>query len=247
MRRSHFGHGWLTLTLAGLAMAAGVTAASASASAAEPKRLVVLELFTSQGCSSCPPADALLHDLARAHAELLPLAFHVTYWNSLGWRDPYSFDAATDRQRRYARQLPEGAVYTPQLVVDGTADVVGSDRAGADAAIRHAASAAAAATTLAIRGTADEITIDIAAGSGAGTVYLVGYDPEHRTQVGRGENSGRTLVEANIVRSFVPARAWTGGALRLRQRRPEGERIAVFVQAQDGRILAAAREADHAS
>ena len=88
-----------------------------------------MELFTSQGCSSCPPADAFLTDLAHQRHDVLPLAFHVTYWDSLGWKDPYSLDAATDRQREYARHLGDDGVYTPQMVVDGTTGFVGSDRA----------------------------------------------------------------------------------------------------------------------
>src|ERR1700761_6678484 len=89
---------------------------------------VVVELFTSQGCSSCPPADAFLSDLARQRRDVLQLAFHVTYWDSLGWKDPYSLDAATARQRAYARHLRDDGVYTPQMVVDGATGFVGSNR-----------------------------------------------------------------------------------------------------------------------
>jgi hypothetical protein len=230
--------GVLSLALAGLLSAAGITPASS----AEPLRLVVLELFTSQGCSSCPPADALLRDLSRSRDDILPLAFHVTYWNYLGWRDPFSFDGATERQRQYARLLAEGTVYTPQLVVDGSTDVVGSDRPAVQGAILRATAVSRSAATIALRRVGQDITIDIGSGSGGGTVYVVGYDTEHRTPVGRGENGGRTLTEANIVRGFAAAGEWSGPALSLRRPRPEGEHIAVFVQAPDGHILAAARE-----
>src|SRR5271168_3575426 len=98
---------------------------------------IVLELFTSQGCSSCPPADALLKKLSAENNQLLPLSFHVDYWNYLGWKDPYSSQANTDRQRGYASSL-DGQVYTPELVVNGATGVVGSD----EGRVRNAITAA---------------------------------------------------------------------------------------------------------
>src|ERR1700761_9171229 len=100
---------------------------------------IVVELFTSQGCSSCPPADAFLTELARQSRGILPLAFHVTYWDYLGWKDPFSLDVATARQRDYARHLGEDGVYTPQMVVDGAKGFVGSSRAEGLSAIASAA------------------------------------------------------------------------------------------------------------
>ena len=108
----------------GLALATFLTTAGQAQQAP-----TVVELFTSQGCSSCPPADAFLTDLAHQRHDVLPLAFHVTYWDYLGWKDPYSLAAATARQREYARHLGDDGVYTPQMVVDGTTGFVGSDRA----------------------------------------------------------------------------------------------------------------------
>lgn len=210
-------------------------------------RPVVLELFTSEGCSSCPPADALLHRLANSGATLLPLAYHVTYWNYLGWRDPWSLEAATRRQRDYAARRGAGSLYTPQLIVDGRADVVGSDEPAVLRAIRDAAAAMPPPPPLRLAERADAgpgrtvvVELGAAAGLPAGLVLLVGYDREHRTAVGRGENGGRTLLEANIVRSLVPLGSWNGAALRLERPRPAGERLAVLVQAADGRMLAAA-------
>ena len=110
----------------GIVMVAVMVLASVAVQAAE--RPVVVELFTSQGCSSCPPADRVLRGLA-GRADVLPLAFHVTYWNRLGWVDPYSFEGATARQRAYERLSAIGGIYTPQAVVDGAVDVVGSDEA----------------------------------------------------------------------------------------------------------------------
>lgn len=199
---------------------------------------VVVELFTSQGCSSCPPADAFLTDLARQRRDVLPLAFHVTYWNYLGWRDPYSLDAATQRQRDYARHLSQDGIYTPQMVVDGTTDFVGSRRSEGLSAIA-AASRKSVPVTVARDGTALVVTV----GPGAGTaqVLLVGFDPSHETHIGRGENGGRTLHESNIVRSLTPIAAWTGSTLTLHQAPPAGETFAVLLQAEDGRIIGAGR------
>ena len=112
-------------------LAVGLTILSSAAFAAS--RPVVVELFTSQGCSSCPPADAYLTELA-TRADVLPLAFHVTYWNSLGWRDPFSSEAATERQAAYAGHLGGGS-YTPEIVVDGRHGMVGSDRGDVSSAI----------------------------------------------------------------------------------------------------------------
>ncbi|HEX3350292.1 MAG TPA: DUF1223 domain-containing protein [Acetobacteraceae bacterium] len=232
----------------GSALAVAALAFCGAASAARADRPVILELFTSEGCSSCPPADAVLRDLARTRADVLPLAFHVTYWDYLGWHDPFALQAATQRQRAYAAALPSD-VYTPQLVVDGRTDVVGSDRPATLAAIRRAASADAAAVPVTLRRDGNEAVIEIAAGTAAPgtTVLLVGYDPEHTTSIGRGENGGRTLVEANIVRSLATAAAWSGDRVTLRRPLPAGEKLAVVIQASDGRILGAARESEHAS
>ncbi len=218
----------------GLPVAAIVTPAAAGA-----QRPVVVELFTSQGCSSCPPADRLLRELA-ARADVLALAFHVTYWNSLGWADPYSFAGATARQRRYAPVSGIGGVYTPQAVVDGAIDVVGSDEAGLRRAI--AAGGRTEVTVSAVRAGAGAV-VALGAGQGSAKVWLVGYDREHVTKVGRGENAGETLVEANIVRGIVEIGTWSGAAVELRGVAPEGEALAVLVQGGDGRIIGAARVA----
>ena len=210
--------------------------------AAEPARPVVVELFTSQGCSSCPPADRILAELARGRADVRPLAFHVTYWNRLGWPDPFSFEAATDRQRAYRAISGIGGIYTPQAVVDGTQDVVGSDFAELRRAIARAAASVITVPLSASRNGAG-ISVTIGAGKGSGRLLLVGYDREHRTQVPRGENAGATLVEANIVRSLVSASAWKGEAAELRLAVPEGEAHAVLLQAPDGSIIGAARVA----
>lgn len=217
-----------------------VAIAVLAAAPAAAQRPVVVELFTSQGCSSCPPADALVAELARTRADLLPLTFHVTYWNNLGWQDPFSFQGATDRQRRYVAQSISPEVYTPALIVDGRLDAVGSDPAAVASALRRAADPAVEAP-LSITRSAAGLVVSLGAGHGHGTVLLVGYDRQHETRVARGENGGRTLTEANIVRSLQAVGSWDGSAARLAVPPPAGEAAAVLVQGDDGRILGAAR------
>jgi len=151
---------------------------------------VVLELFTSQGCSSCPPADALLGELTR-HPGVIGLAWHVDYWNSLGWRDPYARREWTDRQRTYARHL-NGEVFTPALVVNGAAMMVGSDKAAVRQAIEMAAPQPVG---VALRRTAAGLEAEIGVTATLVTGTLAIYDPEQATQVDAGENQGRKLVE----------------------------------------------------
>ena len=217
----------------------GLVLAAALGSACHAQEApVVVELFTSQGCSSCPPADAFLTDLARQRRDVLPLAYHVTYWDYLGWKDPYSLEAATARQRAYARHLGDDGVYTPQMVVDGRIGFVGSSRAEGLSAI---ASAAPKQVAVSVARDGQALVIKVGAGSGNAQVLLVGFDPSHETPVGRGENGGRTLLETNIVRSLTAAGAWSGAPVELRQPPGAGESFAVLLQAADGRIIGAAR------
>lgn len=214
--------------------AAGLAAPLAGPARAAP---VVLELFTSQSCSSCPPADALLAELAREPG-VLALDFHVDYWNYLSWHDKFSMPEATARQRSYAAKL--GAdVYTPQIVVNGAAEAVGSRRADI-ARLIDAARTAPPGPSLALAADAHGVRVEIGAGQGRAELLLVGFDAEHTTQVAAGENGGRTLREVNVVRDLVPAGDWHGAARALIAVRPKGERVAALLQAADGRILAAA-------
>ncbi len=202
-------------------------------------RPVVGELFTSEGCSSCPPADAKVAELARTRPDLLLLTFHVTYWNNLGWRDPYSFEAATQRQQRYVALGVSPEVYTPALVVDGKLDTVGSDGPAVDRTLRQAALSEETAAPIEVQRSAAGLTVSVGAGSGAGTLLLVGYDRLHQTVVGRGENGGRTLTEANIVRSMSVLGAWSGKPVRLQVPKPAGQEVAVLLQRNDGHIVGA--------
>ncbi len=208
--------------------------------AAAGGRPVVIELFTSQGCSSCPPAEALLGEYAR-RADVLPLGFHVTYWDRLGWRDPFSLQAATQRQAAYEGQLGSGTSFTPQMVIAGRTSVIGSRRDEVAAAIRKAAAGTEAEAEVRLTRSGGGLSIRIGPGRGSARILLVGFDRSHTTPIGRGENRGRTIEQANIVRAIRSVGTWSGTALDLSEAVPAGGDAAVLLQAPDGRIVGAAR------
>jgi hypothetical protein len=213
----------------------GSLSLAAGAAAANPTR-VVLELFTSQGCSSCPPADALLGQLAR-RSGVIALAWHVDYWNSLGWRDPFAGRWATERQRAYAAQL--GAeVFTPALVVNGGTVLVGSERKAIESAM--AAQGGLPVATTIDRG-ADAAEISIAPAPGRVRALRIVYDPEHATRVSAGENQGARLTEYRIVRSVETLAEWDGASRTLAAALPApGQGLSVLVQSADLRVIGAA-------
>ncbi len=221
-----------TVSLAALILALAVAATPA---AADP-RPVVVELFTSQGCSSCPPADALLGELAHRN-DVLPLGFHISYWDSLGWKDPLSRPSSTERQKAYARRFTDGRVYTPQMVVDGVSEMVGSDRKAVLDAVHGARPAAIAPVSFAD----DRRSVAIGSGAGKGEIVLVRFVQRRTTHVGAGENTGRIANDFNGVETLTALGAWDGSAQRLEIEPPAaGEGLAVLVQAPDGHMLGAA-------
>jgi len=219
-----------------LLLAPALLVASRAEAANTAPRLVV-ELFTSQSCSSCPPADDVLAELAAHRPDVLALSLHVTYWNRLGWRDPFSLTAATERQRRYAASLGHGEVYTPQLVVQGWRDVVGSNRGAVAAAL---AAAPPLRVPVTLEAGATEVAIGLGAGAAGAIPWLLGFDARHETRVAGGENGGRRLSHVQVVRSLQPLDAATGAGGRIQAPRPAGERVAVLLQAADGRLIGAA-------
>jgi hypothetical protein len=241
----------LCLGLAACARADGdpkPSAAERSRETAAADGPLVIELFTSQGCSSCPPADALLARLARAGSlgdrALAPLSFHVDYWNDLGWTDPYSSPAWTERQRQYARVLDD-RVYTPELVVGGAAGMVGSNLAAVTDAIQRAARPALLGATA--RWTADAVTVTTAA-PGDAEVWVAIWQEGTSTHVARGENAGETLVSERVVRHLQRAAAAGQNAsvsIRLDPVWHAGGAVA-FAQRADHRIVASALLRRHA-
>jgi hypothetical protein len=224
------------LALVSLAIAIGLAPVLARAA----DRPVVVELFTSQGCSSCPPANAYLNELARQRADVLALAFHVTYWDRLGWKDPFSLVAATERQDVYGHRFGDGS-YTPEIVVDGASSHVGSSRQEVGSAIEKARQQSQTAASVSVTQDGRQLRIEVGAGKGNGRVLLIGFDHDHQTAIRRGENSGRTLEEANVVRSIRAIGNWQGAALFLNETFPDGQDVAVVLEAADGRIVGAGR------
>lgn len=160
---------------------------------------VVLELFTSQGCSSCPPADALLQRLAR-EGGVLVLSRPVTYWDNLGWKDTLARPENTAKQHSYQAGLGgRPGVYTPQLVIDGKWGGVGSDESAIRAAIRSASAKPTPASVRAARLPSGKLSVTVSGGAGA-DILLVGYTPSAEVAIGRGENSGARIVYTNVVR-----------------------------------------------
>ena len=200
--------------------------------------VVVVELFTSEACSDCPPAEQFLRQLQASDPAVLPLSFHVTYWDGPTWTDRYSLQASTDRQDWYAG-LQNSEMFTPETVVNGTKALVGSDRAGITAAIAAAGGAASVPVAVAVRDGA-RVAVAVGAGAGLATVWLIGYDPLHITAIGGGENGGATVAEANVVRSISRLGTWHSAAATFGAARPAGAKLAVLVQRDDGGIEGAA-------
>lgn len=228
-------------TLAALCMAFGLSLAEKSAAQTSP---VVVELFTSQGCSSCPPADALLHEFAN-RSDVIALALHVDYWDYIGWADTFASPAYTRRQRGYARAANRRMVYTPQMIVAGEGAVNGHKPSALLEQLRNAATAAPR-ISLNIQRHVGVIQIEakrLDRGLGTLDVHLVRYIPKAHVDIRRGENAGRILEYSNIVRSFTQIRRWSGERDLSMQTRAEGDDpVVILIQKENhGPILAAAR------
>ncbi len=234
---------------------AGVAGLSAPLAAQEA---VAVELFTSQGCAACPPADALLGEIS-VRDDVVALGMHVDYWNYLGWSDTLGAAANSRRQRDYAAALGERMVYTPQMVIDGATALVGARRGAVLDAIARAGArprtvalevtpegdmiriAAHARAPGAAREAADEAADEVAE-EVADIVYFI-YDRPQTVAIARGENAGREITYVNPVRAWMALARWDGAPGVWRVPAPEGARgVAVLAQAaSDGRVLGAAK------
>lgn len=212
---------------------------------------VVVELFSSEGCSSCPPADALLARLNRdqpiAGVEVIALEMHVDYWNQLGWTDPFSQAAFSARQRTHAYAMGTNRIYTPEMVVDGRDELVGSSAIAASRAIEHAGHAAHISVKLARRG--DAITIDASAtpaSEGTCHAMLATTERNLHTMVTAGENRGETLAHGPVVRSlrFVADLGAQGLQTTVQQPQRAGIRVVVLVEGRDSQHVLGAATVD---
>ncbi|MCB4455547.1 DUF1223 domain-containing protein [Leisingera sp. McT4-56] len=228
--------------LASIAAVAALALPVYGQSAAEP---VVVELYTSQGCSSCPPADALLHELA-ARPDVLPLALHVDYWDYIGWKDKFARPAHAKRQKGYAHAGGRRMIYTPQMIIMGQEDVVGADAVQVEEAIgKHSKQPRPVALAVSRQGEELQIRLQARGQMPAGKllVQLVRFTPERTVSITRGELAGRTFTYANVVEDWKVAAEWDGTQeLEMSVPAPGGLPAAVLVQAAPfGRIVAAAR------
>jgi hypothetical protein len=199
------------------ALALFVAALLLGGPAAADSGKVLVELFTSQGCSSCPPADRFLGELAERD-DVIALSYHVDYWNYLGWRDPFSSAASTTRQRDYRKVLGLRYVYTPQMVIGGIDQAVGSGRGKVLSAIERRRGKAG--LNIAISHPAPgEALVTISAGAQPrrpAAILLFAYDRRHATEIRRGENEGVTLVNRNVVRTHRRIGTWNGEQTSIR-------------------------------
>ena len=228
-------------------------------SAPDHRRSVLVELFTSEGCSDCPPADALLAKLDREQyvpgAQAIVLSEHVTYWNHLGWRDPFSFAAMDERQQTYSQQFGLNSVYTPQAIVDGAAELVGNNAGMLQHAVLLAAEKPKIGLTLSDVHRAANGTVDFkvqAATRVEATLIAALAENATRSEVARGENAGRTLHHVAVVRVLndfgsgaADGRQLSLAAPKLLPAEKDGEplRLVVFlVDRSSGHVLALAQQ-----
>ena len=222
-------------------VAACMTAIGGGAALAGP---VVVELYTSQGCSSCPPADKILGQIADRD-DVIALALHVDYWDYIGWVDSFASPEFTKRQRSYARAAGTRTIYTPQMVIGGKDHVVGSKAMKVSETImKHAQAPDVVGVKL--RRDGDKLQIDASAlgrvPSGM-VVQLVTFTPKAKVKIRRGENAGRTLTYHNIVQDWIIVGSWNGRSGYNRTVKvPKGASVAVLIQEKNaGRILGAAK------
>lgn len=211
---------------------------------------VLVELFTSEGCSSCPPADKQLTFLERQQpvtkADVITLAFHVDYWDRLGWKDRFSSSLFTQRQEEYAQSFKLESTYTPQMIVDGRAEFVGSDSKRASSEILKATEGAKAKIEIDVESSHVKVKIDGVPNHGDSVVYAAIAEDGITSRVERGENSGMTLEHVSVVHELKVLASLASGAAKYEGTfdvtanpdwKPENLKVVVFVQENEGRKI----------
>ncbi len=219
-------------------------AAGAALAGPAPQSIIVVELFTSQGCSSCPPANANLTAIAD-RPDVLALSFGVTYWDYLGWKDSFAKPEFTNRQYAYEHALHRATAYTPQMVVHGDMDLIGNSADELDRAIGAAHNQAPTSAPRVVFDGRKVIISDGSAPEDTADIWLVRYDPNIvQVPVARGENGGRTLPHKNVVHELTRLGGWSGEAVSIDlPPAADGLKTAILVQsAYTGPILAAAKD-----
>jgi len=176
----------------------------------------VVELFTSEGCNSCPPADALLGELLKRN-DVIALSYHVDYWDYLGWKDTFASKLTTDRQRSYGASLGSNYVYTPQMVIGGTTDAVGSDAQAVSEAIAKREQSPDNVPVMVSEPAAGKILVSVPSAKVKrdAVLWLVRYDSKHTVAIQRGENSGSSITYYNVVRDIEKLGHWDGQATAI--------------------------------
>jgi len=226
-------------------LAISLSAAAVTSPVLAEKLPVVVELFTSQGCSSCPPADAMMGELAQMDG-VIALSLHVDYWDYIGWPDSFASPDNTARQEAYARAVGERMVYTPQMVMNGQERVIGGDAMAVMEGLHaHADGTTPVALTLTREGDTLRIEARLEAGADVAmpplTVHLVRYAPSRTVAIEQGENAGLTVEYRNVVTDWQVVGTWSGeGELSMSAAAPGDEPLVVLLQEDGpGRIMAA--------
>ena len=220
-----------------------VTLLTLSVGQAQAERaLAVVELFTSQGCSSCPPADHVLGELAQER-DIIALSYHVDYWDYMGWEDVFGRPENSQRQRVYAHRMKKKNVYTPQMIINGRADVVGSRPMDVAKAVMSAKKRTMPVSVKITPSAQGLLVSAVSNGLQVGTYELiaVAITPQAEVEIKRGENRGKTIQYVNVVRDFKSIGQLLNGQARLTVPAIDGAKLAVFVQAKgQGPIIGAA-------
>lgn len=206
--------------------------------AAAQDRPVVVELFTSQGCSSCPPADALMHELAK-DSDVIALSLHVDYWDYIGWKDSFASPEFTQRQKSYAHARSDKHVFTPQMIINGVTSVVGTRSGQVNAAVSaHKASVPVVELTR----IDDMVRLKTPSVPGPYVVSMVRYVPSVSVDIARGENAGRSITYTNVVTDWTVLGRWAAKRGKLFDVGHDLENTVLLVQREGmGEIVAAVR------